>query len=166
MASGNGVFHLDSPAFSDGDLIPLIHTAESLNLSPPLRWAGAPAGTRSFALIVDDPDAAGGHWVHWVLFNLPPEQRALSAAQPQSLQLANGARQGCCWGINRFQRTGYQGPLPPEGELHRYVFQLYALDESLPLPAGSTASELRDAMQSHVLADASLIGLYGLHQGE
>ena len=161
MASSNGTFHLDSPAFHDGDVIPAIHAADGLNLSPPLRWAGVPAETSSFALIVDDPDAASGPWVHWVLFNIPANQRSLTAAQPQSLQLTNGARHGSCWGVGRFQRTGYQGPLPPHGELHRYVFQLSALDTHLPLPAGTTVSALRSAMQAHVLAEASLTGLYG-----
>lgn len=90
MASSNGKFHLDSPAFHNGDLIPAIHAADSLNLSPPLRWAGAPTGTSSFSLIVDDPDVPAGPWVHWVLFNIPADQRSLTAAQPQSLQLSNG----------------------------------------------------------------------------
>ncbi|TCD57023.1 YbhB/YbcL family Raf kinase inhibitor-like protein [Synechococcus sp. BS55D] len=161
MASSNGRFHLDSPAFHNGDLIPTIHAADSLNLSPPLRWTGAPTGTSSFSLIVDDPDVPAGPWVHWVLFNIPADQRSLTAAQPQSLQLSNGARHGSCWGINRYQRIGYQGPFPPNGELHRYVFQLAALDSHLPLPAGSTVSALRTAMQPHVLAEASLTGLYG-----
>jgi len=160
MSHHNGQFHLDSAAFREGELIPPIHTAEGLNLSPPLRWAGTPEGTQSFALIAEDPDASAGTWVHWVMFNIPAEQRSLTAAQPQSLQLTNGASHGCCWGVARFQRTGYQGPLPPSGELHRYVFHLFALDQRLPLPAGCTAMALREAMESHVLADARLIGLY------
>ena len=79
MVSSNGSFHLESPAFRDGELIPVIHTGEGLNLSPPLRWSGAPAHTGSYALVMDDPDAPGGTWVHWLLFNIPPQLRALPA---------------------------------------------------------------------------------------
>lgn len=112
MGSNNGTFHLESPAFRDGQLIPVIHTGEGLNLSPPLRWSGAPAATRSYALLLEDPDSPAGSWVHWLLFNIPAALRALPAGLERAAELPNGARHGSCWGVGRFERIGYQGPLP------------------------------------------------------
>lgn len=160
MVSSNGSFHLESPAFRDGELIPVIHTGEGLNLSPPLRWSGAPAHTGSYALVMDDPDAPGGTWVHWLLFNIPPQLRALPAGLERAPQLPNGARHGSCWGVQQFERIGYQGPLPPPGLAHRYRFVLHALDGPLPLEAGCTVFALRDAIDTHGLAQAELCGLY------
>ena len=160
MASSNGSFHLGSPAFADGDLIPVIHTGEGLNLSPPLQWGGAPAGTGSFALVLDDPDAPPGPWVHWVLFNIPASLQHLPAGLERSPELANGARHGRCWGVSTFHRLGYQGPQPPAGRAHRYRFQLHALDGPLALNPGCSAPELRQAMAGHVLGCAELTGLY------
>ena len=160
MVSSNGSFHLESPAFRDGELIPVIHTGEGLNLSPPLRWSGAPGSTGSFALVLVDPDAPAGPWVHWVLFNIPPELRALPAGLARAPQLPNGARHGSCWGVSHFERIGYQGPLPPAGPLHRYVFELVALDGPLDLEPGCTVFELRAAMAEHALARAELVGIY------
>jgi Raf kinase inhibitor-like YbhB/YbcL family protein len=160
MGSSNGTFHLESPAFRDGDSIPVIHSGEGLNLSPPLRWSGAPPATRSYALVLEDPDAPAGCWVHWLLFNIPPSLRALPAALERAPELANGARHGSCWGVGRFERIGYQGPLPPPGTAHRYVFELVALDADLDLAPGCTVFELREAIRSHALARAELTGLY------
>jgi hypothetical protein len=160
MASSNGSFHLESPAFADGALIPPIHTCDGLNLSPPLRWGGAPAGTNSYALIVEDPDAQGGTWVHWLLFNIPGAVHGLPAGMERSPQLANGSRQGSCWGVHEFHRIGYQGPQPPDDETHRYRFSLYALDAELPLEPGCSSDELRQAFAPHLLATAQLTGLY------
>lgn len=160
MASSNGSFRLDSPAFADGALIPTLHSGEGLNLSPPLHWSGAPGGTASFALVVDDPDAPSGPWVHWLLFNIPPTLQRLPAGLERTPQLANGARQGRCWGVSSFERLGYQGPLPPPGPLHRYRFRLHAIDQELPLPPGCTVAELHEAMVGHLLATAELTGLY------
>ena len=115
MVSSNGTFHLESPAFRDGELIPLIHTCEGLNLSPPLRWSGAPEHTRSYALLLEDLDSPAGSWVHWLLFNIPAALRALPAGLERAPELPNGARHGSCWGVGRFERIGYQGPLPPAG---------------------------------------------------
>ncbi|MFM2080581.1 MAG: hypothetical protein RLZZ219_1263 [Cyanobacteriota bacterium] len=160
MASRNGCFRLDSPVFADGAPMPALHSAEGLNLSPPLRWSGEPAGTRSYALLLEDPDAPAGRWVHWLLFNIPAELHALPAGLEPSPQLATGARHGSCWGVGRFERIGYQGPLPPPGKVHRYVFELHALDVELELPPGSTIVDVREAMQGHQLGLATLTGLY------
>jgi Raf kinase inhibitor-like YbhB/YbcL family protein len=162
MASSNGSFHLGSPAFADGALIPVIHTGEGLNLSPPLQWGGAPPGTGSYALVLDDPDAPSGPWVHWLLFNIPASQQRLPAGLERSPELPNGARHGSCWGVSTFHRLGYQGPQPPAGarRAHRYRFQLHALDGPLPLEPGCSVFELRQAMASHRLGSAELTGLY------
>jgi Raf kinase inhibitor-like YbhB/YbcL family protein len=160
MSSSNGSFHLESPAFADGAMIPAIHSADGLDLSPPLRWRGAPAHTQSFALIVEDPDAPGGSWVHWVLFNIPGEVHGLPAGLDRSPELPNGARHGGCWGVDQCQRIGYQGPEPPPGQAHRYVFALTALDAPLDLAPAVTPAELREAMRGHELATAQLTGLY------
>lgn len=160
MACSNGFFVLESPAFADGALIPSLHSGEGLNLSPPLHWRGAPAGTRSFALVMDDPDAPTGPWLHWLLFNIPAQLQRLPAGLERSPQLANGARHGRCWGVSSFQRLGYQGPLPPAGRTHRYRFRLHALDQLLELPPGCTVSDLLQAMVGHQLGQAELTGLY------
>jgi Raf kinase inhibitor-like YbhB/YbcL family protein len=111
MSSSNGSFHLESPAFADGAMIPAIHSADGLDLSPPLRWSGAPPHTQSFALIVEDPDAPGGTWVHWVLFNIPGEVHGLPAGLDRSPELANGARHGGCWGVDQCSHS--QPSMPP-----------------------------------------------------
>jgi Raf kinase inhibitor-like YbhB/YbcL family protein len=160
MGSSNGTFHLESPAFRDGELIPLIHTSEGLNLSPPLRWSGAPEATRSFALVLEDLDSPAGGWVHWLLFNIPASLRALPAGLERTPELPNGARHGSCWGVGRFERIGYQGPLPPQGAAHRYVFQLAALDAALDLPPGCTVFDVREGIEAHALARTELTGLY------
>lgn len=161
LMNRNGHFHLESPAFADGAPMPPLHSAEGLNLSPPLRWGGVPLGTCSFALVLEDPDAPAGTWVHWLLFNIPADLRALPAGLERSPQLANGARHGSCWGVGRFERIGYQGPLPPPGSAHRYVFALHALDGELDLAPGCSVFELREAMLGHHLGCAELTGLYG-----
>ena len=160
MACSNGSFRVESPAFADGGLIPPVHTGEGLNLSPPLHWHGAPDGTESYALVMDDPDAPAGPWVHWLLFNIPAQLERLPAGLDRAPELPNGARQGLCWGVSTFHRLGYQGPLPPAGRAHRYRFQLHALDQLLELAPGCTVFELRAAMAGHVLARAELTGLY------
>lgn len=155
---------LISPAFGEGGWIPREHTGEGRDLSPPLQWTGLPEGSRSLALILEDPDAPAGLWIHWVLFNLPVTPAALPEGVKRSPELPGGARQGSCWGVDRFTRHGYHGPLPPAGPPHRYRFCLAALDCFLDLPAGSTASQLRSAMKGHVLAETSLTGLYASQQ--
>ncbi|NDC34767.1 MAG: YbhB/YbcL family Raf kinase inhibitor-like protein [Synechococcaceae bacterium WB9_2_112] len=159
-------FRLESPAFANGAAIPVLHTAQGLDLSPPLRWQGEPGATSSYALVVDDPDAPRGPWVHWILFNIPRDLHGLPTGLQRQAELANGARHGGCWGVQSFERLGYQGPQPPPGPSHRYRFVLHALDTRLPLHPGSTLKELQRAMEGHVLAKAELTGRFGADSAE
>lgn len=148
---------LSSSAFQPGGSIPAACTCEGANRSPPLSWNGLPPGTKSLALIVDDPDAPDPAaprmtWVHWVLYNLPPDYSGL----PEGVAaLPAGAREG----VNDWKRTGYGGPCPPIGR-HRYFHKLYALDAMLPDLDRPDKARLEQAMQAHVLAQAELIGTY------
>jgi Raf kinase inhibitor-like YbhB/YbcL family protein len=147
---------LQSSAFSHGGEIPWKHTCDGPDLSPGLRWNDPPARTQTFSLIVDDPDAPAGTWVHWVLYDLPGSLRELSEGLPKTPDLANGSHHG----RNDFGKFGYGGPCPPRGPAHRYFFKLYALDTTLNLKAGATKAELEKAMKGHVLAQAELMGKY------
>lgn len=149
-------FKLNSPGFAEGAAIPKEFTCEGADSSPALKWTDPPAGTKSFALIADDPDAPAGTWVHWVIYNLPADSRQLAAGAPKDDELPNGARQGG----NDFQRIGYGGPCPPPGPAHRYFFKLYALDAKLELKPGAAKGELENAMKGHMLAQAELVGRY------
>ncbi|HNP80368.1 MAG TPA: YbhB/YbcL family Raf kinase inhibitor-like protein [Nitrospira sp.] len=150
-------FQLTGSTFKEGELVPKTHTCEGEDRSPPLRWSNPPPGTRSFALIADDPDAPGGTWVHWVLYNIPIDIRGLAEALPAQDILPNDAQQG----LNDFKRVGYGGPCPPPGKSHRYYFRLYALDQELSLKPRATKAQLLDAMKGHVLAEAQLMGRFG-----
>ncbi len=150
-------FELTAGTFTEGAFIPKHHTCEGEDRSPPLRWNHPPAGTRCFALIADDPDAPGGTWVHWVLFNIPIDVRGLAEGLPLQDVLPNDARQG----MNDFHRVGYGGPCPPPGTPHRYYFTLYALDRELPLKANATKAQVVAAMKGHVLAEAKVMGRFG-----
>ncbi len=145
-----------SPAFPTEGMIPSKHSCESGDISPPLAWSGAPAGTKSFALICDDPDAPGGTWVHWVVYNLPANATAMAEKIAAAPNLPNGARQGA----NDFGKIGYGGPCPPAGKAHHYFFKLYALDTELPLKPGATKKDVEQAMEHHILAEAMLMGKY------
>ena len=149
---------LTSAAFADGSPIPARHTCDGADASPPLRWTGAPPTTKTFALICDDPDAPGGTWVHWVLFNISAEQDHLpeGVATFELLRELGGARQG----VNDSRTTGYSGPCPPPGKPHRYFFKLYALDAELPLKSKVVKADVERAMEGHVLASAELMGSY------
>ena len=147
---------LTSTAFTDGSAIPRQFTCDGTDLSPALAWSDAPQSAKSFSLIADDPDAPVGTWVHWVLYDVPPELKQLTEGVPKDEQLANGARQG----RNDFRRIGYGGPCPPPGAAHRYFFKLYALDAKLNLKAGASKADLEKAMSGHILAQASLMGRY------
>jgi Raf kinase inhibitor-like YbhB/YbcL family protein len=147
---------LTSIAFAAGAEIPGAHTCEGADRAPPLAWDGAPEATKSFALVVDDPDAPDPNapqttWVHWVAYNLP----ASTAALPEGGKLPAGGRDG----LNDWKRSGYSGPCPPVGR-HRYFFKLYALDLELPDLARPTKATLESAMEGHVLAKAELVGTY------
>jgi len=147
---------LSSIAFQDGERIPVKYTCEGQDISPPLMWSEPPQGTQSLALIVDDPDAPGGVFTHWVLFNILPDSRQLPEAIPTQAQLSSGALQG----KNDFGRIGYGGPCPPPGRPHRYRFTLYALDRVLDLKAGVSKKQVVGAMQGHILAQGQLTGTY------
>lgn len=150
---------LASSAFSAGTDIPPIHTCDGSNISPPLSWSGISPSVRSLALIVDDPDAPDPAapqrtWVHWVLYNIPPDATGLpQGIKPQDLPA--GSRNG----QNDWKNTGYGGPCPPIG-CHRYFHKLYALDVVLPDLGNATKMQLEKAMQGHVLEQAELVGLY------
>ena len=164
---GRGTFVLESPAFDDGGWIPLLHTQFGLNLSPPLHWRCEPPETGSFALLLEDPDAPGGTWMHWVLFNIPAQLHRLPMGLERKPMLPNGACHGRCWGTSRFDRIGYQGPQPPPGPAHRYRFELVALTGPLPLVPGCSAADLKQAMAGQLLAKSVLTGLFGTtNEGE
>ena len=148
--------HISSLVFQEGDRIPTKYTCEGEDASPPLTWSDLPPGTASLVLIVDDPDAPGGTFTHWVLFNIPPDSHDLPEAVPTKAQLPDGARQG----RNDFGRFGYGGPCPPPGNPHRYQFTLYALDQPLDLEAGVAKDKLITAMQGYVLGEGKLTGKY------
>jgi Raf kinase inhibitor-like YbhB/YbcL family protein len=147
---------LTSSAFANGQPIPVKFTGDALDVSPPLAWKNSPAGTKSFTLIADDPDAPAGTWVHWVIYDLPPTTTELAEDQRKTPQLENGAKQG----LNDFKKTGYGGPAPPPGKAHRYFFKLYALDASTGLEPGTTKKDLLKAMDGHVLGEGELMGTY------
>jgi Raf kinase inhibitor-like YbhB/YbcL family protein len=150
---------LESPAFRHGGLIPDKYSKDGGNITPPLAWTGVPRGTKSLALIMDDPDAPSGVFVHWLVYDIPPTVTELEEGLPPKPTLPNGARQG----RNGFGGMGYGGPQPPSGT-HRYFFHLYALDSKLDLPAGASREELDQAMQGHILEEAQLMGRYQHHR--
>lgn len=145
---------LVSPAFADGEAIPREFTCDSVDVSPPLRWSGAPPGTAAFALIVDDPDAVS--FVHWLVYDIPPGVAGLDRAVSPGGQLPGAAKEG----RNSFGRAGYGGPCPPAGKAHHYSFRVYALDRSLNLETGATKKPIEQAMKGHILAEGRLTGTY------
>lgn len=151
-------FTLTSPAFRAGAAIPAKFTCDGADRSPELHWGGAPAGTRELALVMDDPDAPGGTWVHWVAYGIPADRTSLPEAVPGTPTVAG---LGLTQGKNSWPHTGYNGPCPPPGTPHHYHFRLYALDRDLGLAPGATAGSLERAVQGHVLATAELVGTYG-----
>jgi len=146
---------VESTAFARGGMIPSKYTCDGSDVSPPLRWSKPPEGTKSFALISDDPDAPMGTWVHWVMYNIPPRVCELREHVPASGKLPDGTLQG----RSDFGRTGYGGPCPPSGT-HRYFFKVYALDTVLALAPGATKQQLLSAMKGHILAQGELVGKY------
>jgi Raf kinase inhibitor-like YbhB/YbcL family protein len=144
-----------SDAFQEGQMIPSDYTCDGRNQSPLIRWTKAPAGTQSFAIIVDDPDAPGGDWVHWIVYDLPPTIDMMPRGIPAVDKLANSEKHG----TNDFGKLGYGGPCPPSG-VHRYVFKVYALDQMLGLEAGLKKKDLLKAMDGHILGMGKLVGTY------
>ena len=146
---------LTSSAFDDGGEIPALYTCRGRNISPPLSWAGAPEGTRSLALIMEDPDTPFGTVTHWVLYNIPPDPARLAEGTPPGRTLSGDLRQG----RNGMFRFGYMGPCPPWGR-HRYVLTLFALET--PIPDGGVMNKRRllRAIEPHILARATLVGHY------
>ena len=151
-----GKMTLTSPAFREGADIPKPYSCEGEDISPELVWSGAPAGTKSFALICDDPDAPVGTWVHWVIYNIPGSCSSLPRGVPKKAKLENGALQG----LNSWPKTGYNGPCPPPGKPHRYYFRLYALDSVPDLKENATKEELLKASKGRILGEAELMGTY------
>ncbi len=154
-AKEGAVMKITSAAFSDGGMIPVKHTCDGADVSPPLSWSGVPEEAKSLALVCDDPDAPAGTWVHWVLYDMPPDAAGLPEGVPPAETLESGARHG----INDFRKYGFGGPCPPGGT-HRYYFKLYALDSAVGLAAGASKERLLQAVKGHVLAEAVLMGRY------
>jgi Raf kinase inhibitor-like YbhB/YbcL family protein len=150
-------FTIETSAFENGATIPKQYTCDGDDISPPLTWNGAPEGTKSFALICDDPDAPMGTWVHWVLWGLPPDTMGLLEDVPTDSALPGGTKQG----LNSWPHAGYGGPCPPPGKPHRYYFKLYALDTVLTLPAETNKAQLMEAMKNHILSETQIMGTYG-----
>ena len=153
----SGKLELTTPAFRPAGTIPVQFTCSGDNLSPSLSWNYPPLRTQSFALIVDDPDAPMGTWVHWVVYNLPASARSLPEHVPPGDAMAGGGQQG----VNDFRTNGYGGPCPPPGKPHRYFFRLYALDTVLNLRPPVHRKDVDAAMKGHVLAQAELMGTFG-----
>ena len=150
------IIQLTSSAFVEGAAIPVRNTCDGQDVSPPLKWSKVPQGTRSLALICDDPDAPVGTWVHWVLYNVPSAVGELPEGLEAKEILPNGARQG----MNDFGRIGYGGPCPPGGSSHRYFFKIYALDNELVLKAKAVKKDVLKDMEGHILAEGQLMGTY------
>ncbi|BBB49589.1 YbhB/YbcL family Raf kinase inhibitor-like protein [Pelolinea submarina] len=146
---------ITSTAFNDGTPIPPKYTCDGEDTSIPLKWQDVPDNAKSLALIMVDPDAPRGTWVHWVMYNLPAEQGELAEGQPIAAVLPNGAIQG----KNTSGEIGYSGPCPPDRQ-HRYFFKLYALDCMLEKQTGMTKAALLEAMQGHILEECQTFGVY------
>jgi Raf kinase inhibitor-like YbhB/YbcL family protein len=155
-ADGGKAMTISSPSFSNGGDIAKKFTCDGADVSPQLSWTDAPAETKSFALLADDPDAPVGNWNHWTLWNLPSTASGLPEGTSKDAHLPDGSHQG----RNDFGKTGYNGPCPPPGKPHRYYFKLFALDAKLELKPGASKKELEAAMKGHILAQAEWMGRY------
>ena len=149
-ASTMGALQITSSAFQNNGMIPRQYTCDGKDINPPLMIANCPQGTKSIALICDDPDAPGGGWVHWVIWNIDPGVKEIKE---------NSVPQGAVEGMNDFGKHRYGGPCPPTGT-HRYFFKVYALDTTFGISPNSTKADLEKAMKGHILAQGELIGLY------
>jgi Raf kinase inhibitor-like YbhB/YbcL family protein len=159
VKGGKGFMKLEisSGAFGNGQTIPKQYTADGKNVSPPLTWNQPPSGTKSLALICDDPDAPVGTWVHWVVYGLSPQSSGLAEGVLAQASVANQCQQG----VNSFHKIGYGGPSPPPGKPHRYFFKLFALDSDPAFKGPATAKQLEEAMRGHTLAAGEIMGTYG-----
>jgi hypothetical protein len=144
-----------SASFSDGGFIPQKYTCEDADLSPDVQWTAAPAGTRSIALVMHDPDAPAD-FTHWIVYNMEASTRELAEGASLRAEMPQGSSEGS----NSYGKTGYAGPCPPAGKPHHYVFRIYALDRRLVLPEGATRRQLEAAMKGHVVAEGQMIGIY------
>jgi|ERR1700733_6566343 len=158
MTTTTSPLTLTSVDFTNGAHINRTFTGQGENKAPRLQWDNPPKGTQSFVLIVDDPDAPGQKepWVHWVVYNIPASAKNLDYIKDRTATFSNGTLQG----INSWPHMGYDGPMPPAGNAHRYFFTLYALDTLLPLKSGATKAEVLKAAKSHILGKAQIMGLY------
>ena len=160
MAVKAEAFEIKSAAFGANGYIPKKYTCDGGDASPEISWSNLPKGTKSLALIMDDPDAPVGTWVHWVLYDLSANLNKLEEGILKKKTVVD-AQQSLSQGLNDFKKVGYNGPCPPRGSPHRYFFKLYALDEFLGLKPGKVAkTQLLKAMEGHVLGQAELVGLY------
>ena len=151
------VLRVSSPKWKHGETIPKQHTGDGADESPPLVYEGVPVGTKSFALICDDPDAPVGTWVHWVIYNIPGTVHGLPAGVATDPSLPDGSRQG----KNSWKKSGYGGPSPPPGKPHRYFFRLYALREALGAEPDRSANEIESLARSKSIETAEFMGTYG-----
>lgn len=154
-----------SPTLKANEVVPIDHTADGKNISPALMWSGAPAATKQFALIYDDPDVAFGNppqsFVHWVVYNIPATAKGLPAELPMDAVLTAPADiAGSIQGLSGFKRTGYRGPAPPPGKPHHYTWTVYALDAELKLEQGLNRNQLMEAMKGHIIGQGSLVAIY------
>ncbi len=149
---------LSSPAFKNNAPIPQHFSCRGENISPALSWSGAPKEAKSFALLLEDPDAPSGTFYHWVIYNIPASEHGLAENIARRDPLPNGARQG----TNSAQQLGYMGPCPPAGKAHRYYFKLYALDTEINIPGEATHERLVSALQGHILAEGEMIGTFAI----
>ncbi len=156
QAQGAQSMRLVSAAFAEGQPIPADYTCDGRNISPPLRWSGAPTGTRSLALICEDPDAPSGLWTHWVIYGLPGNMTEL----PEGVRAVENPPSGGRQGLNSFKRIGYGGPCPPVSRAHRYFFKIYALDDDVSLQTNASRADLIRALHGHVIAEGELMGVY------
>jgi Raf kinase inhibitor-like YbhB/YbcL family protein len=148
--------NVTSSAITQGATVPKKYTGDGADMSPPLAWSAGPAGTKSYALSCEDPDAPSGTWWHWILFNMSPKTQQLGESVPKAATLAQGVIQGA----NDFHKPGYNGPAPPAGKLHHYNFKIMALDTVLSLGANCSKEAFKSAIKGHVLAEGQLTGVY------
>lgn len=156
-ARAQSSLELNSSAFAQDGSIPAVYTCTASDKSPPLSWSKVPATAKTVAIVVEDPDAPVGNWVHWVIYDLPAHVTNLPEGFERTPTLPDGTKQG----TNGLGRIGYNGPCPPPGRPHHYHFRLFALDSALGLKPGATAAELKASAQRHIVGTGELVGVFG-----